>query len=204
MSGKISIVGICGKAYSGKTTASKVFTDNGFHRYAFGDALKATCIKAGLLTYEECYVHKTKYSRDILQKVGTNLIREQVDDMYWINQWEKLIENCQNPDYWVKKYVPHMTTIKPNEPILIITDDVRFKNECHVLKTDWKATLIKTICPDSPLNANMTEEQKNHHSETEVDLIECDCSIVVPYGNVPLLQERTKELIHYITKGKKC
>jgi hypothetical protein len=123
------IIGIIGKAYSGKSTLGQYLIDeHGFIKISFAERLKKMCIKAGLVTHEECYIEKTAHSREILQKVGTDLFRNQVD-----------------PDYWVKVIQPDYDLMVRNGVTKFVIDDVRFPNEAKWIHSYPYGVTVKVI-----------------------------------------------------------
>ena len=123
------IIGIIGKAYSGKSTLGQYLIDqHGFFKISFAERLKKMCINAGLVTYEECYIEKTAHSREILQKVGTDLFRNQVD-----------------PYYWVKELQPDYDQLIRCGITKFVIDDVRFPNEAKWIKSYPYGVTVKVI-----------------------------------------------------------
>lgn len=146
------IIGIHGKARSGKTTAANYLIDHhGFKRMSFGDSLKEAANIIFGIPMEELYSDtKTPFVRDVLQKLGTECCR------------------TLDPDVWVKALGRKLTDIKAHHPnTKIVIDDVRFFNEAFMLKFAWNAEVIKLkIGHEDEIT---TDEQKKHESETALD-----------------------------------
>jgi len=162
------IVGIIGKAYSGKTTIGQYLIDqHGFVKISFAERLKKMCIKAGLVTYDECYIEKTAHSREILQKVGTDLFRNQVD-----------------PDYWVKALQPAYDQRMRYRFTKFVIDDVRFPNEARWIKSYPYGVTVKVI------REGYTNELagSSHPSETYQDLIVPDFTLFAKSGEIDKLK----------------
>ena len=139
---EVKLIGIVGKAMSGKDTIGKHLIDNyNFNRRAFADPLKTMCMKHFDLTHTECYVKKTENSRFLLQHVGC-MMRDEVDDDYWLN---KLFEN-----------VP--------ESELVVVTDVRFKNEANRILYE-NGQLWKVVRDNNP----EIETGADHASEVDLD-----------------------------------
>ena len=167
------LIGLIGKAGSGKTTTAKVLSGElDFEKHAFADPLKQMLINAGMCTYEECYVEKTEQSRWLMQKVGTEIFRNQVDDNWWILQ--------------AKGMVSEVLTRKKH----IVLDDVRFPNEAQAIK-DMDGTLIK-IVREGHLE---DKTDHTHSSESQIDKMEADYIITAKSGDVDSLITNIRELM---------
>lgn len=162
------IIGIIGRAFSGKTTLSQYLIDQ--HRFinlSFAERLKQMCIKAGLVTYDECYIEKTAHSREVLQKVGTDLFRNQVD-----------------LDYWVKALQPRYDILVRSGVTKFVLDDVRFPNEAKWIKSHPYGVTVKVI------REGYTNELagSSHPSETYQDLIVPDFTLSAKSGEIDKLK----------------
>jgi dephospho-CoA kinase len=136
------IIGIVGKKQSGKSTMGKYLINQfGFKEFAFATALKEMLIEAQLCNREELYGEKTQRSREFLQKIGTNIFRNQVDTLYWINQLGVRIKR----------------TCGFNSNIVI--SDVRFENEGKWV-IEIGGTLVRIVrdLPDVDYHASETEQ----------------------------------------------
>jgi len=112
------VVGIAGKAGSGKDTVATFFTDRGFHRYAFADPIKATINP--LFGWDDRHGFgdlKEKIDlfwgvspRYVYQVFGTEFARELIRDDFWLRVAE--LRLAAHP--------------------AIVIPDVRFNNEA-----DW-------------------------------------------------------------------
>lgn len=120
------IIGISGRMGSGKDTVAKIikdkFPDKNFEIIHFADPLKLFCIDYLGLHYDYVYTEKGKKcfnpywnmtNREILQKVGTDALRNGFDKDVWVKIMELRILN--NPD---KNF---------------IIPDVRFDNEAEMV-----------------------------------------------------------------------
>jgi len=153
------IIGLFGRKGSGKTTVAQLIADKiKAPILSFAKPLKEMIEKSGLCTYEELYANKTEFSRMILQKIGTNIFRNQIDRNFWIKRMKEEIfynyKDCK----------------------IIIIDDVRFKNEARYVKSN-NGKIVRVIRNDVELIID------NHESEMDCDLIIPDCII---YNNSSL------------------
>ncbi len=144
------LIALTGKMTSGKTAlAQELCRTLGFKKFAFGDQVKIHCIKAGLLTQEESD-QKTPYARFIWQHIATNLIRDQVDQ-----------------NYWIKKLDIDIRAYKREKDIII--DDLRFFNEADYVRSKG-GYIIRITRPD----IIATEKELAHRSEAEQDNIQAN------------------------------
>ena len=158
------IIGLTGKAFSGKTSvANHIVNEHNYVRRSFAYALKMMLLDANVCLYDELFIEKTTHSRWLLQKIGTDIFREQVDPNYWV---DKLLNNLDsNTDY--------------------VIDDIRFPNEAMAIRgTGGK--IIKVECPNHP--RALQEEAATHMSESGVDEITLfDLRISAAYGQLERL-----------------
>lgn len=149
----MKIILISGKAQNGKDTTANILKEkleqknNKVLITHFGDLVKFICEK-----YFDWDGQKDERGRAILQRIGTNVIRE------------------QNPDYWVD-FVINLLSILEEEGKwdYVLIPDARFHNEIQKFedKKDWDVVSVRV----NRLNftSTLTQEQKNHPSETALD-----------------------------------
>ena len=155
------LIGLVGKAGAGKTTVAQRWIElYGFERMALADPLKEMLINAGMCTWEECYNKKTKMSRWLMQKVGTEIFRKQVDEDYWVKTMRERLQK------------------KLDSPARIVIDDVRMPNEAELIR-EFGGVLIRVV------RAGYQDEHAGTH-ETEVllDSIEVDHEIHAASGDI--------------------
>lgn len=157
----VKVIGLVGKLQSGKTTSGDFILD--FFKFkpcvrtSFANLLKEMILKAGLCTEEELWGHKTEFSRLMLQKIGTEIIRNQVD-----------------PDFWIKRMIQEIEFFNQKDSdTTIVIDDVRFINEAELIKS-YNGTLIRINRP----SLNQTGSEHKHASEVEQDKIHADYNII--------------------------
>lgn len=142
------VILISGKAQHGKDTCAKYMKkyleDNGktckiIH---YGDLLKYICRK-----YMGWNGKKDEAGRALLQHVGTDIIRKRNPD-FWVEYMRSFIEACPIWDY-------------------VLIPDVRFPNEIEYMDRYFNVWAIRINRPN--FDNGLTEEQKNHISETALD-----------------------------------
>lgn len=118
------LIGLIGKKSSGKDTFGNILIEYyGFTKRAFADPLKDCCQLLFHLTDEQLNDEKLKETidtkwqmtpRQIMQKVGTDLFRNNFDSDFWL----KLFEN------WYDQH----------KDINIVCTDIRFQNEANLIQ----------------------------------------------------------------------
>lgn len=168
------IIGLVGKIGSGKTAVAKILEENlGFKMFAFADPVKETLIKAGLVTHEEAYITKPPRCRELMQKIGTDIFREQVSPDFWIKKTaEEITKYCESKD--------------EDTNINIVIHDVRFLNEARAISSA-NGILIRIVGKHT--------EPDSHISETEQELIRCD-RILTNLGTI----EELKNSVYNVLK----
>lgn len=150
---------ISGKAQNGKDTTAGFLREELERRgYSvlvthYADLLKYIC-----KTYFGWNGEKDVDGRALLQRVGTDVVREQ----------------C--PDFWVD-FVTKIIQMFPNEWDYVIIPDTRFPNEFTYMATaGFESCLIRVERLN--FDNHLTDEQKNHPSETALDGYTPDMTIL--------------------------
>lgn len=145
---------IAGKSANGKSAFADALEEmlnlnnKKVMRIAYADYLKFILQK-----YFHWNGEKDKRGRELLQRVGTNLIR------------------AKHPNYWVDT-ASNLVRSLESEFDYIIIDDVRFVNEIECFTTDEAYTIwVERYNTDGSryYNPSMTPEQLTHESETALD-----------------------------------
>ena len=140
---------ISGKAQNGKDTAAgiiKKYLEEKNKRVSiihYADLLKFIC-----RSYLNWDGEKDEKGRELLQYVGTDLIRE------------------KEPDMWVD-FVIKMLGFFEDEIDYAIIPDCRFPNEVRKMKSCFDTIHFKVVRPN--FKSPLTVEQQNHPSETALD-----------------------------------
>lgn len=146
------IVGLLGKAGSGKSTVAKYLVANhGAKVYSFATPLKLMVQEIFALTDEQIY--------------GTQEQKESVDPRYDLSPRGLL--TCTGTA--ARKYLGEsvwleacLHKIKADNPKLAVIDDVRYVNEATYLSKIGR--VVKLVCPSR-------QDTGKHPSEREVDLV---------------------------------
>lgn len=139
-----------GLARAGKDTSAEIIKENlkakGYQVLIthYADLLKFICKNIFGWNGE-----KDEEGRTLLQYVGTDCVR------------------AQDPDYWVD-FVANLIRMFPDRYDFVIIPDTRFPNEIdRIADAGFPATHIRIIRSD--FENQLTEEQKNHPSETALN-----------------------------------
>lgn len=172
----MKIITIAGKAQHGKDTTAKILKRSLVHRGKrvlvthYGDLLKYICEK-----FFDWDGKKDEAGRTLLQYVGTEVIR------------------AVEPDYWID-FIKSILTLFPDKWDYVIIPDTRFPNEIDNLKDDFDVITLKVIRPD--FDNGLTDEQKNHKSETALDDYRFDWVLV--NTSLDCLKSSIDKLIEWI------
>lgn len=119
----MKIIGFAGRKWSGKdTSADHLVRKHGFVQYAFAAPLKNFCRDIFDLDHDQLYGSKreevdTRYDltpRQLLQKFGSDFLRDMIDK-----------------DFWIKFFVRWAN--QQTKPIVV--SDVRFQNELDIIRS---------------------------------------------------------------------
>lgn len=165
------IVGISGKAGSGKNAVGEVLDRNGYLPLAFADALKATVKDLFRMTSDQVNTQAGKAAvdprygmspREILQAVGVAL-----RGVY--------------PDIWVRYVLDVAAGLKR-----VVITDVRFPNEADAIIAAG-GRIVRVERPGQPVIA-----QSTHISETALDSYPNFCSYIVNDGTLADLRKKVE------------
>lgn len=155
----MKVITISGHAQHGKDTVAKMLDEkltNDGHTVLvthFADLLKYIC-----KTFFGWNGKKDENGREILQYVGTNVIRE------------------RNPDYWVS-FISDILSYFSDKWEYVIIPDTRFPNEIDRLREKGLDVIHMRVNRDGFIN-NLTPEQRAHPSETALNDVNPDYFVV--------------------------
>jgi len=156
------IILISGKAQHGKNQSAEILKqklelkNNKVLITAYADLVKF--VASNIFNWNG---EKNETGRTLLQYIGTDVIR------------------TQKPNYWVDFIIDILTMFK-NEWDYVLIPDVRFINEITRYGEEWDTTTVRIN--RSNFENNLTIEQKNHPSETELDNFNFDYVINAESG----------------------
>lgn len=178
----MKVICISGKAQHGKDTVAEFILEELENKgYSilithYGDLLKYIC-----RTFFAWDGRKDERGREMLQKVGTDIIR------------------TARPNYWVD-FIGSLLNMFNGEWDYVIIPDCRFYNEIYGLKLyGLDITHVRVVRTnfESPL----TIEQQNHPSETSLDNIEPD-HYIHNDSTLDILREKSVHFINNYVKGE--
>lgn len=148
------LVAITGKRGSGKTTAAQGLERLGWRHINFADPLRDVVHRVYGVSYEEMadpVLKETKLDRYpfqsprfLLQKVGTELFREGIDQATWIEAFKRAVSQFSH----------------------VVCSDCRFPNEADAVRS-MGGIIIRVNNPQ----VDRADVASQHASETEIDKI---------------------------------
>lgn len=145
----MKVICISGKAQHGKDTTANILKEcleergNRVLVTHYADLLKYIC-----RTYFGWDGNKDEKGRQILQYVGTDVIRK------------------KSPDYWVD-FEAEFLDLFEDEWDWVLIPDTRFPNEIDIMREKFDAVHLRVTRPN--FVSSLTAEQQNHPSETALD-----------------------------------
>lgn len=146
----MKVICISGKAGHGKDTAALYLKEQlevGENRVLiahYGDLVKYVC-----KTFFNWDGQKDRAGREMLQTVGTDIVRD------------------EDPDYWVR-FISDMLNFFESSWDYVLIPDCRFQNEIeYLIESGFRVTHMRIIRDNYV--SDMPEEQQIHISETALD-----------------------------------
>ncbi len=150
---------ISGKAQNGKDTSAEIFKKELVNRgHSVLVIHQADLLKYICKAFFNWNGEKDEAGRTLLQQVGTNVIRK------------------VEPDFWVN-FIAKVTGFFKDTWDYIIIPDTRFPNELEKLKAD-DANVYHVRVIRKDFKSPLTEEQQRHPSETALDGVESDFTLI--------------------------
>jgi hypothetical protein len=147
------ILGLVGQKGAGKdTVADYLVREHGFTKLAFADPVKKVCEAMFALesNYFHCPLLKEQVisawgmsPREMMQKVGTDIVRVQMGDRFWIKHMQYRLDSLQ-------------------QGTNVVISDVRFVNEAEFIQSLPDSHLVRV-----QLQATARSSVDNHISETD-------------------------------------
>ena len=154
---------ISGKAQNGKDTSAEIFKNELVIRgHSVLVIHQADLLKYICKSFFNWNGEKDEAGRTLLQQVGSNVIRK------------------VEPDFWVD-FIVKVTGFFKDTWDYIIIPDTRFPNELEKLKAD-DANVFHVRVIRKNFKSPLTEEQQRHPSETALDGIESDFTLINDKG----------------------
>lgn len=154
----MEVICISGKAQHGKDTTCDILKNcleeagKSVLVAHYADLVKFICTK-----YFGWNGLKDLPGRTILQQVGTDIVRK------------------KEPHYWVD-FVISVLKFFPDEWDYVIIPDTRFPDEIERMSTIFRTWHVRVFRPN--FDNGLTEEQKQHPSETSLDRYPCDFFVI--------------------------
>lgn len=186
------IIGIAGKKRSGKDTVGRhLHQKYGYQRFAFADEVRAALLRLDPIVFADWYEKKAirlseyvdrhgwekakeiQEVRGLLKRMGTEAIRS-IDRFFWVRKTMLDVDLCTAER--------------------VVITDVRFQNEANAI-LDRSGYIIRIVRPE-------TEDDDAHQSETELDQIWTDYTVVND-GSLQQLQEKVDEILEEIELTEK-
>lgn len=109
--------------------------------------------------------------------------------------WGTEYRRAQNPNYWVERYVEEVTKHRD----LILTSDVRFRNEAVAIKCIKGVTVnVTRVNPDGSMYFD-SSRQRDHASEIDLDGYGWDFYLKAVTGQAAFLEQQAVLLAEYLT-----
>jgi hypothetical protein len=181
---EIKIVGLSGKAGSGKDYIAANFIRPKFGYYPFSLSwhLKVNVVNINNFSYEDVFYIKPPEVRSTLQFEGTEVYRAQCGEDIWINKmftWFRVLHES----WGINKFV---------------VTDVRFPNEVMAIKNHG-GSVIRIVADSRCGGTNLTDTARVHSSETSLDGYPLDSYDAVLYNEVHNEHRVEQDLVEIFT-----
>jgi hypothetical protein len=190
----IRVIGLCGKAFSGKSTTSKfikeIYGEKNVCVVSMATPLKKMVSNLFMLSDEQVYGEKKDEidetwgvtPRQLLQVIGTELFREELP---------KRLPNLKLLPYstiWAT-IAHNIITSRLKEHKIVVIDDLRFEDECRMLKS-FPSLIIHIDRPVLEYIVNHKSERQ--HLDKYID------ATIVNEGSIGQLKQKIREILYPI------
>jgi hypothetical protein len=149
----MKIIALSGKAGTGKDFIYENYLFSlGWRKWSLADHFKIWVVGKGDATYEEVFYTKPSHVRTLLQREGTERGRLVYTENIWLDTaygWMTHLSKTLHIDQWC-------------------LTDVRFRNEAKYVR-EHGGKVYRLIAPVRNSNNGLTEEARQHISETDLD-----------------------------------
>lgn len=167
-----TVVGIVGSAGVGKSTVAQLLEYRyGFVTFNFADELKLTLHKWFDIPFEILFgpsEKKNAHFRAMMQHLGTDFARTYDPDI-WVRLFMQRLKTYVTTGLDPLGLVEAITT--QMHPPRISVGDIRFPNEAEAISTLPGGHVIRITKEQPNTASDMSEEQRQHSSETSQSLI---------------------------------
>lgn len=158
MNNKIKIIGLSGKAGTGKDYISQtVLRPMGYLQFSLAWHFKISVVGKSLATHEEVFVTKPPHVRRELQLEGTERGRYVYGEDIW----------CKTAAEWIS--ILHETWGIHK----FVIPDVRFPNEVNFIKNAG-GKVLRIVAPEREAKNGLSAEDREHISEIALDNFSLD------------------------------
>ena len=146
------IITVSGSAQHGKDTFAKYAAEY-FEEYCQKSLIihHADYLKYIAKQYMGWNGEKDEEGRHLLQQLGTEMVRDKISPTYWVDKTCDIIKICW--DMYDYAFIP----------------DTRFRNEIETLKSEFGEKVYCVHITRLDFNNCLTEEQRKHKSEIDLD-----------------------------------
>ena len=140
----IDVIGICGKKRAGKDTIASIITKHipNSYTYHMASPLKKSCQILFDLSQDQLYGDQKEEvderwglsPRQIFQKVGTDMLRNNFTDKLFVIHLDHIL-----------KYNNNLVLHQSSNKTLILIPDIRFQNEIDYIKERWQGSVIRVV-----------------------------------------------------------
>lgn len=165
------LIGLMGRAQSGKDTAAAFLVEDGFIRYAFADPLKSAALHldpiVGTLMLPGSWAASQRRLSEVVDALGWEEAKARPEVRRTLQRYGMSIREIM-PDFWIRATLD--PALAQEEPVVIT--DVRFENEAQAVVAA-EGILVRIVRPGAPVIPGA-----DHVSETALDDLEADYEVV--------------------------